>query len=109
MASLMKRRLCVAPDSADPALLEALCRRLTAIDSVGGCRVRGRCIELSYDPLKVDFDHLAQQAVAAGLSLDSGWLQRCLRAWYQYQDEAVCENAGAAPPACCNKPPRRQG
>lgn len=83
--------------------------RLSLLQGMETCRLEGRQLLLRYDPLKVDLAHVLTLIEEMRLPLDPHWLQKCLRAWYQYQDEAVCENAGAPPPACCNRPPPRGG
>lgn len=84
---------------------EHIRERLTRLEGVETCRLDGRQLELRYDPLRVDLRHVLALLEEMRLPLDTHWLQQCLRAWYQYQDEAVRENAGAPPPACCNRPP----
>ncbi len=79
--------------------------RLEQLEGMETCHVVGKQLKLIYDPLKVDLAHILRLLVELQVPLDNHWLQKCLRAWYQYQDEAVCENAGAPPPACCNRPP----
>jgi hypothetical protein len=109
MTTLLKRRLRMTGTPVQPGRLESACRQLEKLDAVRRCRARGDVIELAYDPLAVDLQHLLEILGNYGLQPHRGFLQRCRRAWYQYQDEAVCENAGAPPPACCNKPPRKHG
>ena len=109
MSSLLKRRLKMIGASATAERIGSACRLLEKLDAVGRCRARGHVVELAYDPLAIDLQRLLEILGENGLQPHRGLLQRCRRAWYQYQDEAVRENAGAPPPACCNKPPRRQG
>ncbi len=106
--TLLKRHLnlATAPTPQGEALL---LQRLQALEAVVEVRLRGRRLLLRYDPLGIDLAQLLPIIESTGVEPDPSWLQRCRRAWYQYQDEAVCENAGAPPPSCCNKPPRKAG
>ena len=102
--NLLKRQLRLRrPLEADEAM--RIRERLEQLEGLEEYRIEGRQLRLRYDPLKVDLKHILQQLEECRTPLDHHWLQKCLRAWYQYQDEAVCENAGAPPPACCNRPP----
>ncbi len=109
MSTVLRRRLKLSGKQAEPGLPERACLRLEHSDGLVSCRVSGRTMVLEYRPLQVGLEHLLQVLHELGVALDDSWLQRCRRAWYQYQDDAVCENAGAPPPACCNKPPRKSG
>ncbi len=85
---------------------EALLNLLHAQTGIREAMITNGRLKIVYDPLQMRLDYLLKLLEQQGISLAGGWLQSCRLAWYQYQDEAVCENAGAPPPACCNRPPR---
>jgi len=89
-------------DSRAKAVLKAL-REQPGVEEVELTKNRMR---LRYDPLQTRMDHLQALLEERSVELSRSWIHSCRLAWYQYQDEAVCENAGAPPPACCNRPPR---
>ncbi len=102
--NLLKRHLRLQR-SLKPDEAERVRERLEQLEALEECRIEAAHLRLRYDPLKADLAHILRLLEELQVPLDNHWLQKCLRAWYQYQDEAVCENAGAPPPACCNRPP----
>jgi len=101
-------KLYMLPPDIDRVAVEGAVSALPAVHEVV-LDVANKQIHVGYDASQTDYQSILDALKDMGISQEKSAWNRLKAGWFQYLDTNARENARAAPPACCNKPPKPRG